>query len=377
MSPGNQARAAAVAILPAVVLLPLLGAVAAGRDLGRLLAFPPGLSLPTGYPRFSWLAAALVVLPLAALAVAWWSVRRRPHPAASPTPAPQAARRPFPWWGWGALGWMLLWWVLAWTRFPWFAPGQRYTFFPLWLGFILAVNALTWRRSATCAVARSPGRWLGLFAGSAVFWWAFEWLNRFSGNWHYLGVADFGPAAYAANATLCFSTVLPAVAAVRELLGTSQAWQRGCAWGPRLRWLDRRPTALVLLAGAVAGLVGTGFAPTRFYPALWAAPVALFLAAEILSGSAGLAREVAGGDWRRLASWAVAALICGFCWELWNAHSAAKWIYTVPYVERWHVFEMPLLGYTGYLPFGLECYFAVVAVSGRDWMGRFSSVSST
>ena len=24
----------------------------------------------------------------------------------------------------------------------------------------------------------------------------------------------------------------------------------------------------------------------------------------------------------------------------------------VPYVERWHVFEMPMLGYAGYLPFG-------------------------
>jgi TRAP-type mannitol/chloroaromatic compound transport system substrate-binding protein len=28
-------------------------------------------------------------------------------------------------------------------------------------------------------------------------------------------------------------------------------------------------------------------------------------------------------------------------------------------VARWPVFEMPLLGYTGYLPFGLECALAV------------------
>ena len=70
---------------------------------------------------------------------------------------------------------------------------------------------------------------------------------------------------------------------------------------------------------------------------------------------AGWWRDIAAGDWREAGSWALAALGCGLCWELWNLHSLAKWIYTVPYVHRWQVFEMPLLGYTGYLPFGLEC----------------------
>ena len=52
---------------------------------------------------------------------------------------------------------------------------------------------------------------------------------------------------------------------------------------------------------------------------------------------------------------ALAALLCGFFWEMWNFHSLAKWIYQVPYVQRYPIFEMPLLGYAGYLPFGLEC----------------------
>jgi hypothetical protein len=59
-------------------------------------------------------------------------------------------------------------------------------------------------------------------------------------------------------------------------------------------------------------------------------------------------------------------LICGFFWELWNWKSLAKWIYTVPFVERWHVFEMPLLGYAGYLPFGLECLLVVERIVGHD-----------
>ena len=41
---------------------------------------------------------------------------------------------------------------------------------------------------------------------------------------------------------------------------------------------------------------------------------------------------------------------------MWNFYSYPKWIYHVPFVGFWHVFEMPILGYTGYLPFALELF---------------------
>ena len=34
----------------------------------------------------------------------------------------------------------------------------------------------------------------------------------------------------------------------------------------------------------------------------------------------------------------------------------AFWVYSIPYVNVHHLFEMPLLGYLGYLPFGVYCY---------------------
>jgi hypothetical protein len=40
---------------------------------------------------------------------------------------------------------------------------------------------------------------------------------------------------------------------------------------------------------------------------------------------------------------------------MWNFHSLARWEYAIPFVHRFPVFEMPVLGYAGYLPFGLEC----------------------
>ena len=66
-------------------------------------------------------------------------------------------------------------------------------------------------------------------------------------------------------------------------------------------------------------------------------------------------RNLQKGDWRLVWLPALAALFCGFFWELWNAYSLAHWEYSVPFVQRFHLFEMPILGYAGYLPFGLEC----------------------
>ena len=45
-----------------------------------------------------------------------------------------------------------------------------------------------------------------------------------------------------------------------------------------------------------------------------------------------------------------------FFWEMWNYYSYPKWIYHVAWGNWLHIFEMPLLGYGGYLPFAQELY---------------------
>jgi hypothetical protein len=41
---------------------------------------------------------------------------------------------------------------------------------------------------------------------------------------------------------------------------------------------------------------------------------------------------------------------------MWNYFSYPKWVYTVAWGGFAHIFEMPLLGYGGYLPFALELF---------------------
>ena len=40
-----------------------------------------------------------------------------------------------------------------------------------------------------------------------------------------------------------------------------------------------------------------------------------------------------------------------------------KWVYHIPYVGEPKLFEMPVLGYGGYLPFALEVYAVVQMVN--------------
>jgi hypothetical protein len=53
---------------------------------------------------------------------------------------------------------------------------------------------------------------------------------------------------------------------------------------------------------------------------------------------------------------ALGVLVCGLFWEMWNFYAMPKWYYTVPYLGFLKLFEMPILGYLGYIPFAWELY---------------------
>jgi len=335
-----------------LVGLPLVGVAVQGVDVRQFLEFPP-LTRYVAHADFSWAVFALILAAaLALLMPLTWAVvygRRRGGDASVPAPGR------FPWWGWPGLAFGAVSWALAWTRFAWFAPLQRHTFTPLWFSYILVVNALCCKRQGRCLLTDQPGRYLLLFPASAVFWWFFEYLNRFVQNWYYVGVETFGPFEYVAFATISFSTVLPAVSATCELLQTWPALNQGLTGGRPVRAPAPRALAACALAAAAVGLALIGVLPGVLFGLLWVSPLLIVTALQTLAGEGNVFTPLRNGDWRNLVAPAWAALICGWFWEMWNFLSLAKWEYAVPFVTRFHVFEMPLLGYAGYLPFGLEC----------------------
>ncbi len=338
------------ALAAMLVGLPMLGVWAAGLPAGRYLAFPPKGRYIDHAP-FSW---PVFFLYLALIAAVFGPAAVRAVKNARENAGPLVCAGRFPWWGWAGLFSGAVFWVLAWSRFSWFAPLQPHTFPPLWLSFVVAVNALDVKVSGSCLMTERPGFFLALFPASGAFWWFFEYLNRFVQNWFYTG-ANYGPWAYFLLASLSFCTVLPAVLSTRRLLSSLPFFKKGFADFPA--FIPRHPkvlAAFVLLAAA-AGLLLIGVLPNLLFPLLWVSPLLILASFRTLSGEPHVLSKAAGGDWRPAAAAAVAALVCGFFWEMWNFYSLARWTYQVPYVGRFHVFEMPLLGYAGYLPFGLEC----------------------
>ena len=340
-------RAALAASL--LIGAPLMGLVAAGRPVQPYLEFPPQTRFVTHAP-FSWTAFA--VIGLLVIVCSWPLVRLAA--GTPPQETPRIRRHAFPWWGWAGLAGGAASWLLAWNRWPWFAPLQAHTFPMLWGCFILVVNALCRRRGGTCPMLAQPVRFALLFPASAVFWWLFEYLNRFVQNWYYTG-ADYPPLTYFTLASLSFATVLPAVVSVREWLLTFGRFQRQYQTKAGRPWRASRATALTLLGVSTGGLAGVGLWPDYLFPALWTAPLAIVLSLQMIGPGGPLLAALGRGRWPVWAAAALSGLICGFFWEMWNYHSLARWVYAVPWVDRFHIFEMPLLGYAGYLPFGIEC----------------------
>lgn len=246
----------------------------------------------------------------------------------------------------------------------WYTSGLRthWAFFPLWLGYIFTIDAIVVLRGRTSLFFGKPrDGWL-LFLVSIPLWWLFEWLNERAHYWVYLPEDTFSPLAHTFWSTICFSTVVPAIFVTARLLLTV----------PAFRWhLYRRPAAAT--ARGRVWYATTGFAmlialliwPHYGMAFMWVSLFFIIGPLNVWLGRPSLMGMTARGDWRMVVVFFAAALICGFFWELWNWFAWPKWIYTFPFLDGLKVFEMPLAGYLGYLPFGLEVWAMTVLVLPR------------
>ena len=338
-------------ILAAMLLgLPLLGVWVAGYPVSAYLEFPPQTRYVRHEPfsRFAFILYTLIISAgLTPLIISVLKHRQKVESESRPA-------RSFPWWGWLGLILGILAWIMAWTRFKWFAALQPHTFTPLWIAFITVINGLCYRQRGHCLMLDRPAFFLLLFPISSAFWWFFEYLNRFVQNWHYIG-PQFGAWEYFWYATLPFSTVLPAVLGLRDWL-ISARWlrQRFDHLKPR-RVPFPKILATLTLTLAASGLAAIGIWPNILFPLLWVAPLLIILSLQTLMDARHILSGPVVGNWTAVVAVAMAAVICGLFWEMWNFFSLAKWQYSIPFVQRYQIFEMPLLGYAGYLPFGLQC----------------------
>ena len=232
-------------------------------------------------------------------------------------------------------------WTLLWTQDTFWNP---LFFMGMWSGATLVMYGLGehgypgWRRH------------LALLALSIPLWWWFELVNARVGNWEYFGAEErYNRGEYALMSSAAFSTVIPALDAA---LGLTVRGGRSVA-----TWVGSHSNMCWVQIGLGILFQVLVFAlPRIFYPFVWVAPFLVVDGLVAYGGGQSLVDDMMRRRWRLMVGVAIGGLLCGFLWEFWNFWSTPKWIYHVPLLDFGKVFEMPILGYGGYIPFAWSIY---------------------
>lgn len=313
---------------------------------------PPGFNLPI----FIIVLLAEVGILLLLLFPQWFGFK-------AVSPAPQPAPQKLPLWFWlgSAITGFFLW--LMWARITPFGDLVYYAFTPLWWGFILTLDGIVYRRSGGYSLLASRPKTFAIsVVVSLIGWCFFEYFDYFAlGNWYYPNSTL--PALSHATVVILFltayTTVWPAIFEWYALLNTFPKFVARYANGPKIVL-----PANLLLWGGLALTIGMVFFPYPLFWALWIGGLMVFAGTLIRLDIPTPFSALANGNWSPMVLMALAALFNGFFWEVWNWGSNQAtalpitnpnyWVYDVPYLNVIHLFaEMPLLGYFGYLPFGL------------------------
>lgn len=349
-----------------IFLLPLFG------SLTKWGGLPPGYGVFPAQqveadPGFSLLYFSLacivaVFITLVLVIPRMFGFRKLPQ-----EPQSQPARAAFPVWFWWSLPVFAVSWFLMWARIRLFVPVENYTFVPLWWSFILILDGLVYKRTGgNSIISRKPHLMQLLAVVSCFSWFAFEYLNFFvMENWYYPNENIFSNFGNVFWFSLSYTTVLPAIVEWYLLLGTFKSLRERYRNGPKIN-VSRTLLMIYFIIGMVLAF-GMGYYPYLLFWVLWVALVPMLSAAMALCGYWTPFTPIRNGDWSRVILVALATLCNGFFWEFWNFGSEwfhdslptnpNYWKYSVPYLDKIHIFsEMPILGYFGYLFFGVNCW---------------------
>ena len=226
-----------------------------------------------------------------------------------------------------------------------------------WTGYILLADAVVYRRLGTSFIRGRPREFALTIPWSISAWLVFELYNLRLHNWHYVGVPESRPLQYLMGAW-SFATVFPGVLETADLLGSFGIFRRSRipAWRPPRAFLYA-----VMAAGAamlIVPLLVPADASRYLFGSVWLGFILLLDPLNYLRGGRALLAELTRGQLRLTLTLLAAGVVTGLLWESWNYWAAARWVYTVPPPLGWgpRIFEMPPLGFLGFLPFAIEVY---------------------
>jgi hypothetical protein len=321
-----------------------------GPHSAQMMPTTRSFAIFLGAPVSTVLGVAITLATVLGLVLGYFRARRR---------------RAFPVYGW--LGWV----ALVFAELLMFArvePMSTY-FTPIaWSAFILiadaAVLALTNRsrlNDAPLIVAR-----MALL--SIPLWLIFEAYNLRLQNWTYVGVPVGWPAALLGYGW-SFATITPAIFETSDLVQALLPALPGEPWK-----ISRATENVLIIFGATCLIVPLALSQrlaAHLFALVWVGFLLLLDPINRRLGLPSFLGDLSEGFRRRACGFLLAGWVCGWLWEFWNFWAAAKWQYTFPMFQRWKIFEMPVPGFLGFLPFALECFAMYVTAAWLvGWLKR-------
>ena len=216
-------------------------------------------------------------------------------------------------------------------------PLQSYTYPVVWWGLLSLVDVWNARHRGL-SLWQPRHLTLVTMPVSILFWVFFELLNLLAPQWRYRG-AIRSVAGQVAFGAASFATVIPIMVESYWLVGGEPCLPR--QW---MRLVQANRPALLGMAAFVT-LLPAFNKIFWFNQGMWLAPAFTllpFLPMPVCTDTSSFLRRLAASG-----------LLAGFVWEAINYRERTRWEYLI-LPRAPHLFEMPVLGYLGFIPFALS-----------------------
>lgn len=278
--------------------------------------------------------------------------------------------RPLPFYGWAGIALLAaaecLMFLHIWPINVYFTPIA-------WTAYLMIVDAMVLAAAGRSRLHAAPARLFIAGLLSIPLWLIFEAYNLRLANWTYVGVpVNWAGALFGYGWS--FATITPAILETADLI-------EAFGWFKPSRPIrfSRTSKNLMIALGLVCLSLPVAL-PTHIgaylFGLVWIGFIFLLDPINEGIGAASLLRDLADGRSARFCSLFVSGWVCGWLWEFWNFWAAAKWHYIFPIMEHDKIFEMPVAGYLGFLPFALECFVMYSSAVFALGMNRFEHRTS-
>lgn len=347
----------------AIIVVPLMGALIYynGELPHDLFYFPPIEVTPK--PGFSWPVFIGLLFPITFIVLLylfpWWFGFKRPEKMQR-----SKISGKFPWWFWLGLTVSVVDGIFLFGHIESAKLIQNLGFIPIIWGIVFATDGWVYKRtSGQSILGQKPLNLLWMAGCSAFAWGYFEYLSFFVDvNWFYPEAERISTFAFYIYAIVGGGVLVPFAFEGYMLLNSFKKLSQRYSYGPRVRLSKSIQIGAIIIS--LLSLFLIPYFPYILFPMLWLGPVIVLSIGFDMLGLWTPFRPIAEkGNWTPLALIGLAELIIGLIHETVNFLSATHapfhtvvpgyWVYSVPYVERFYVFEMPFEGLFGYLPYGI------------------------